>query len=255
MKKQQQSFGVVIVGDEILSAKRQDGHFGFIVSALQKRGALLSWARFIPDDIHIQAQAYKETFASKIPVFSFGGIGATPDDLTRQAVALAFDRELIEHPEGIKLLRNRFGAKLNVQRRQLVNFPQGAELIPNPVNQVPGFSLCNHFFVPGFPNMAHPMVDWVLDIHFANAFHCTPDIEHLLQTTGVFESELTPIIEYVLAAYPKLKIACLPNSALPGQVELGVKGQHKQATAATELLISKLDQAAISYRRLTKDTH
>jgi len=248
MTQQQQTFGVVIVGDEILSAKRRDGHFDFIINALGQRGTQLSWARFIPDNIQIQAQAYKETRASGIPVFSFGGIGATPDDLTRQAAALAFDRELAEHPDGIQLLQNRFGSELNHRRRQLVKFPRGATLIPNPVNQVPGFSLCNHFFVPGFPNMAHPMVEWVLDTHFPNAFKHLPDIEYLLQTKGVYESELIPMIEGVLTAYPKLKIACLPKSDLSGQVELGVKGQQKLAQAGFKMLLSLLDQAQINHK-------
>ncbi len=248
MIKQQLSFGVVIVGDEILSAKRRDCHFDFIINALAKRGAQLGWARFVPDDIAVQAQAYKETCASGLPVFSFGGIGATPDDLTRQAAALAFNRDLLEHPEGIQLLQTRFKSELNLRRRQLVNFPRGATLIPNPVNQVPGFSLCNHFFVPGFPNMAHPMVEWVLDTHFSNAFKHPPDIEYLLQTKGVYESELIPMIEGVLTKYPELKIACLPKSDVPGQVELGVKGQQIIAQAGFKMLLSLLDQAQINHK-------
>ena len=248
MTQQQQSFGVVIVGDEILSAKRRDGHFDFIIRTLEKRGAQLGWARFIPDDIPIQTQAYKETRASGIPVFSFGGIGATPDDLTRQAVALAFDCDLLEHPEGIQLLQARFRSELNHRRRQLVNFPRGSTLIPNPVNQVPGFSLYDHYFVPGFPNMAHPMVEWVLDTYFSNAFKYPAEVEYLLQTKGVYESELIPMIEAVLTAYPEVKIACLPKSDLSRQVELGAKGQQKIAQAAFKMLVSLLNQAQINHK-------
>lgn len=254
MTQQQQSFGVVIVGDEILSAKRRDGHFNFIINALRKRGAQLGWARFVPDGLAIQAQTYRETRASGMPVFSFGGIGATPDDLTRQAVALAFDRELYEHPEGLQLLQARFGIELNHQRRQLVNFPRGADLIPNPVNQVPGFSLFNHFFVPGFPSMAHPMVEWVLDRVFSDAFTLPHDVEYLLQTTGVYESDLIPIIKDVLSRYTDLKVACLPKGNAPGQVELGVKGQQKMAHAGFKRLVSLLDQEKVDYLLLNQGT-
>lgn len=253
MIQPQQSFGVVIVGDEILSAKRRDSHLEFIINALAIRGARPGWARFLPDDIEIQAQAYKETQASGLPVFSFGGIGATPDDLTRQAAAQAFDRDLLEHPEGIRLMQARFKSDLNHRRRQLVNFPRGAALIPNPVNQVPGFSLCNHFFVPGFPNMAHPMVEWVLDTHFANVFSRAPDVEYLLQTTGVYESDLIPMIENILVAHPLLKIACLPKNDVPGQVELGVKGQQKAAVTGFDDLVSLLNKAMISYQILNEE--
>ncbi len=241
-------FGIVIVGDELLSGKRQDGHFNFMIAALKQRGGQLSWARVVEDSIEQQAQVYRETRASGAIVFSFGGIGATPDDLSRAAAAQAFKRPLAEHPRGIKLLQHRFANDLNSRRRQLVHFPQGAEIIPNPVNQVPGFSLLNHYFVPGFPNMAHPMVEWVLDTYFSNCFDTEPDIEQLLQTQGVYESELIPVIEEILQSFPELKISCLPNSRTPGKVELGIKGKAARVNPAVNQLRRLLDEATIDYR-------
>lgn len=240
-------FGVVIVGDELLSGKRRDGHLNFITDTLSRLGGQLAWVRMVADDIPLQAQTYRETLASGSAVFSFGGIGATPDDLTRQAAALAFERPLIEHPQGIELLKSRFKRDLTQQRRQLVNFPQGARLIPNPVNQVPGFSLLNHYFVPGFPSMAWPMVEQVLQTDFAAALQQPADIERLIHTRGVYEGTLIPLIEEVLATHSELKIACLPKSDFSKRVELGVKGTPQEAEAGFEQLCAILNKQGIEY--------
>ena len=240
-------FGVVIVGDELLSGKRRDGHLNFISDTLSRLGGQLEWVRIVADDIPLQAQTYRETRANGATVFSFGGIGATPDDLTRQAAARAFERPLIEHPQGIKLLKNRFKQDLSPRRRQLVHFPQGASLIPNPVNQVPGFSLLNHYFVPGFPSMAWPMVEQVLQTDFAEALKQTADIELLIHTRGVYEGTLIPLIEAVLSRHPDLKIACLPKSDFSKRVELGVKGTPQKVKTGFDQLCVLLDKASIEY--------
>lgn len=250
MNSEQMTFGAVIVGDELLSGKRKDGHFNFLVDALARRGGQLAWARMVGDDIAAQAQTYRETSASHSIVFSFGGIGATPDDLSRQAAADAFDRELEYHPEGLKILQARFGADFTQRRHQLINFPVGAELIPNPVNQVPGFSLSNHHFVPGFPNMAHPMVEWVLDTHCADVFRAPPKIEYRLLVTDVWESDLIPMMEKILAEHDKVKVSCLPQSKGVAQAELGIKAEQKHADVAYQHLCELLDEANFIYRSI-----
>ncbi|WP_278977136.1 molybdopterin-binding protein, partial [Oligella urethralis] len=78
-------FGLIIVGDEILSGRRQDKHLSKVIELLSARGMDLSWARFIGDDLDELVRIYRETFASGDIVFSTGGIGATPDDKTREA--------------------------------------------------------------------------------------------------------------------------------------------------------------------------
>jgi molybdopterin-biosynthesis enzyme MoeA-like protein len=250
MTAKQTTFGAVIVGDELLSGKRRDGHFDFLVNALAQRGGQLSWLRMIGDDIAAQAQTYRESIASHSVVFSFGGIGATPDDLSRQAAAEAFDRELEYHPDGLKLLQARFGEDFTQRRHQLINFPTGVELIPNPVNEVPGFSLFNHHFVPGFPNMAHPMVEWVLDTHYEDVFRAPPKIEHRLLVTDVWESDLIPMMEKILAEHDSVKVSCLPQSKGVAQAELGIKAERKYADLAYQQLCELLDEAQFDYRAI-----
>ena len=163
--------GLYVIGDEILSGKRQDRHLENVSGLLRERGLQLSWVKFLGDDLDILVAEFQQSFKSDDLVFSCGGIGATPDDMTRQAVAKALGLELLIHPEGLKILESRakyFDGGLTEQRKRMVEFPVGASLIPNPVNKVPGFSIGQHFFVPGFPKMAQPMIQWVLEENYAN---------------------------------------------------------------------------------------
>ncbi|HNM21422.1 MAG TPA: competence/damage-inducible protein A, partial [Rhodocyclaceae bacterium] len=167
---EQRVFGAVIIGDEILSGKRQDKHFERIAAMLGERGLRLSWVEYLGDERQRLAETFRRTLASGDVVFSCGGIGNTPDDHTRQAAAAALGVGLEIHPEGVEEAKIRFGDDMTPQRLQLVTFPAGAGIIPNPFNRIPGFMAREHYFVPGFPQMAHPMIEWVLDSFYKDLF-------------------------------------------------------------------------------------
>ena len=175
------AFGLIIVGDEILSGKRQDKHLAKVIELLGARGLTLAWARYVGDDRTRITQALREAFAGGDVVFSCGGIGATPDDHTRQCAAAALGRPLELHPEARRLILERMqdvareqglpyepARDDNVHRLNMGVFPQGAGIIPNPYNKIPGFSVGHVHFVPGFPVMAWPMIEWVLDRRYAH---------------------------------------------------------------------------------------
>src|SRR5258707_8851470 len=131
----------------------------------------LSWAQYLGDDSHRLVDAFQKSFAAQHLVFSFGGIGATPDDHTRQCAATALGVGLRLHSEAEREIRGRFGGETTPQRLQMGEFPEGAQIIPNTVNRIPGFSLRDHHFVPGFPQMAWPMVESVLDSRYRHLFN------------------------------------------------------------------------------------
>jgi molybdopterin-biosynthesis enzyme MoeA-like protein len=228
------TFGAVIIGDEILSGKRQDKHFAKIAEMLGARGLRLSWVEYLGDDRARLAATFKRTMAAGDVVFSCGGIGNTPDDHTRQAVAAALGVDLELHEEGLKELvaelSFRFpNEEITEQRKQLVAFPQGAQMIPNPFNRIAGFSVNDHYFVPGFPQMAHPMIEWALDTHYRELFQPvagTAEKAFLLTGPNAYESALLDLMEHIVAAYPTLRLFSLPT--LIGQerkhLELGVEG-------------------------------
>src|SRR5947207_13691593 len=101
-------------------------------------------------------------------VFSFGGIGATPADHTRQCAAEAAGVDLALHPDAEAAIRSRTDMVITPQRLKMGELPVGSRIIPNSYNKIPGFSMGDHHFVPGFPVMAWPMVEWVLDQRYAH---------------------------------------------------------------------------------------
>ena len=163
-------FGAYVIGDEILVGKRQDKHLTFLIGALAKRGLRLAWCEYLGDDPQRLTAALRRSLASRGILVSFGGIGATPDDHTRKCAAAALDVPLALHPEAEREIRGRFGAETTPQRLEMGIFPLGAEIIPNPINRIPGFSLREHHFLPGFPQMAWPMAEWVLDTKYRALF-------------------------------------------------------------------------------------
>lgn len=229
------NFGALIIGDEILSGRRSDKHLAKLIELLGARGLKLSWARYAGDDFDRLADTLRQTFATGDVVFSFGGIGATPDDRTRQSAAAALGVELALHPEAEAAIRARFGDQITPHRLQMGVFPVGSEIIPNPFNNIPGFSIAGHYFVPGFPVMAWPMVEWVLDTHFAHLHHAEDYVERSIIVWEANEGSLVDLMERITVAYPAASLFSLPTVAFGDErrsVELGMKGAAADVAAA-----------------------
>jgi molybdopterin-biosynthesis enzyme MoeA-like protein len=231
------TIGAIIIGDEILRGKRQDKHLVKLIELAGARGLTLAWAEYLGDEPARITDTLRRTMASGDIVFSFGGIGATPDDHTRQCAASAAGVGLALHPEAEALIRGRFGGETTPQRLRMGEFPQGSSIIPNAYNQIPGFSLGDHHFVPGFPVMAWPMVEWVLDTRYPHLHHRRPESEASIVVYGSAESTLTPLMVEVEARYPGLKVYSLPHMGEEGarrHIELGVRGLPAEVIVAIE---------------------
>jgi molybdopterin-biosynthesis enzyme MoeA-like protein len=233
------AFGAIIIGDEIMRGKREDKHFAKLVALLGARGLRLAWARYVGDDPERLIATLRETFAGGDVVLSFGGIGATPDDHTRQCAAAALGLPLVLHPEAEALIRERFGAETTAQRLKMGEFPEGAVIVPNPFNRIPGFAIREHWFVPGFPVMAWPMVEWVLDERYPHLHHRVPESEDSVIVYDAAESTLTPLMEAIEARFPGLKVFSLPSvgdAARGRHIELGVRGAPDEVPLAMALV-------------------
>ncbi|MBX9901300.1 MAG: competence/damage-inducible protein A [Burkholderiaceae bacterium] len=257
------AIGLIIIGDEILSGKRADKHLPKMIELLHARGLQLAWAEYIGDDKARIISTLQRSFATNDIVFSTGGIGATPDDHTRQCAAAALNVGTQLHPEAKVLIQQRItetaaeagkildlNSAENLHRLKMGEFPIGAELIPNPYNKIPGFAIHNHYFVPGFPVMAWPMMEWVLDTHYAHLFHQEARAEKAVLVFEAMESTLTPLMEALEAKYPLIKVFSLPsvgNHQIRRHIELGVKGEPKQVDAAFIEMLAGLDQFSAEY--------
>ncbi len=246
------AIGALVIGDEILVGKRQDVHFGFIVRALAVRGLRLAFCEYLGDDPARLTAALRRTAAAGEIVFSFGGIGATPDDHTRQCAAEALGRPLRLHPEAEREIRARFPEReMTPSRIAMGEFPEGAAIIPNPVNRIPGFSVGDQHFVPGFPQMAHPMVEWVLDTRYRALFDRDRWGEASIIVLEAGESQLVGLMRDVGARFPAVKVFSLPSMGVDGSrrhIELGVRGAPAQVAPALEALRDGLRAAGFPAR-------
>lgn len=226
-------FGAIIIGDEIMSGKRQDKHMAQVIATLGERGLELAWCEYLADDPALISATLRRTLATDCVVFSFGGIGATPDDHTRQCAADAAGVGLELHPDAEAEIRARFGAEITPQRLAMGEFPRGSRIIPNPYNRIPGFSLRHHHFLPGFPQMAWPMTAWVLDNWYSGLHAAGRTAESAIIVRGAGESQLIDLMNTCLARFPRVKVFSLPHmSETDRHIELGVRGDADQIPAA-----------------------
>jgi len=255
------SFGLIIIGDEILSGKRADKHLPKTIELLGERGLQLAYADYVGDSPERITATLKRAFDSGDVVFSCGGIGATPDDHTRQCAAKALGQDLVLHPRAEALIRERMQDTAkeqgvpyepdrpdNIHRLNMGVFPSSAEIIPNPYNKIPGFSCAGSgggtvHFVPGFPVMAWPMIAWVLDTHYAHLFQKQAWLEKSVVVYGAMEATLTPLMETLEQQHPGIKVFSLPSVDHPvhgRHIELGVKGAPEAVDTAYPSLLQGL---------------
>lgn len=237
-------FGLIVIGDEVLSGARRDRHFDGIGGLLRSRGFGLAWFRILPDDPGRLRDELKLSMDAELPVFCCGGIGATPDDHTRAAAADAAGLPLRADPRVVGLIEARFGADAYPYRVRMADLPTGAELIPNPRGRIPGFALRRHYFLPGFPEMAAPMAAWVLDTWYAGA--AEPLRARSVWILGVTETVLMPLMEDLCGRFPKHKLFSLPRLEPDRRVELGFRGRGDLDTAF-EALLAGLDAGGFDY--------
>ncbi len=240
--------GLIVVGDEILSGLRQDKHIPAVIERLAARGLHLSWVQMVGDDLAFLTDTLLRSFSTDHIVLSCGGIGGTPDDHTRQAAAQALGLSIVRHAQAVELIHQRCqesGQPADEFRLRMADFPAGASLIPHPYNRIAGFTVGQHHFVPGFPVMAWPMIEWVLDTLYPQFHHQELEYKKALLLFNMPEARITPVMEQLEAAYPCCKLYSLPSvgdNKLARHIELGVKArggvEEKEAVskAFSELL-------------------
>ena len=243
------AIGILVIGDEILSGKRQDKHFAKAIEILGKRGVELDWAEYLGDDPVRITATLRRTFATQDIVFSFGGIGATPDDHTRQCAAAALGRALARHPDAVKEIVARFGEGAYPKRVLMAEFPEGADLVPNPVNRIAGFSVGTHYFLPGFPEMAWGMMEWALDTKHRALFRERLPFEEAIIVSGAGESDLLEIMNAVVKDYPELKLSSLPTWSGTGArlIELAVRGDAARVAIAMGWVRAEIAKLGYSF--------
>jgi molybdopterin-biosynthesis enzyme MoeA-like protein len=201
------SFYSVIIGTELLNGRRKDKHFDFLNDALTSRGWEQTASFVIKDDPKLIEDIF--LYIKNDPhsvMFCYGGLGATPDDLTRYCAANVFcNGDMQTHPKAKSLIEQQFGDEAYPHRINMAYLPKDAQLLDNVVNNVPGFYLDErYFFTPGFPSMANAMVTQALDLYYQ---HSKPKTRYLLKV----EAPENDMIEIMNALPKEVEFSSLPR--------------------------------------------
>jgi len=200
-------FYSVIIGSELLNGRRVDKHFSFLNAELLNRNLLHVANVVIKDDPMLIQNTFNMILHDKKSVlFCFGGIGATPDDLTRAIASEVFTGQPLSlHVKAKELIEAQFGDDAYPHRINMAMLPPEAKLLPNVINNVPGFQLFDRFFfTPGFPSMSWPMISYALDTYF-------PPLPKEYNVTFVVESAENDLIEIMQSLPKELGFSSLPR--------------------------------------------
>jgi molybdopterin-biosynthesis enzyme MoeA-like protein len=245
-------YGLIVIGDEIMRGKRQDKHLAKFIEILGARGLYFSWVHYLGDERPRLIETFRRTLASGDVVFSCGGIGVTPDDHTRQAAAAAAGVPLELNADAEREIRTRMeemGQPVTPARLELGTVPAGSRIVPNPFNRIPGFSYRDHHFLPGFPQMAWPMAEWVLDTYYADDFRQNAETEAAILVWDGLEGTMLDLMRQTEADFPGITVFSLPtfgSETVRRHVELGVRGEPQAVSQAIEVL--KTGVTALGYR-------
>lgn len=240
------NFYALIIGTEILNARREDKHFEFIRNELAKYGHELFASFIIKDDKNL----IKRTFElikndPQAVMFSFGGIGSTPDDLTREISSDVFrDAKVEVHQKFLEDIIEKFHECAYPHRVHMAELPPHSDLLFNPINNMSGFSLDDRFFFgPGFPSMSHPMFRDAIKKHFGK------NVQKFRKTLLAQTSEES-LITLMQTLPHEIELSCLPMFVKEKpNVELSLSSRDKaEVEKYFQLFKDELESKKISYK-------
>ncbi len=156
---------MVAIGDELLSGRTQDKNIAHLARVLNLTGIDLAEVRIVADDSQAIGEAVNALRARHAYVFTSGGIGPTHDDITADAIAVAFGVDIDFHPETMELMARHYASRdmeFTEPRKRMARLPAGAEPIDNPVSVAPGFRIENVHVLAGVPAIFQAMLDNVV---------------------------------------------------------------------------------------------
>jgi nicotinamide-nucleotide amidase len=132
---------IISVGSEILLGEILNSNAQYLAQELAALGITHQFQTVVGDNLErVQAAIAQASQRANLLIFT-GGLGPTPDDLTVEAIAQAFDTPLVEHPQIWQDIQTKFAAR-NItpteNNRKQALLPKGAAILPNPRGTAPG---------------------------------------------------------------------------------------------------------------------
>jgi molybdenum cofactor synthesis domain-containing protein len=232
---------ILVIGNEILSAKVQDENGPFLARELRALGVELRRIETVPDEVPLIVDALRRCIAGARWVFTSGGIGPTHDDVTIAAVAQAFGRGVQHDPRTLELLHARFGASIKPALRRLAEVPEGARVEFHEGYLFPVISLENVVILPGVPSLLREGF-----LRIRDRFRVSPIFSRALYFS-VGEGTLAEHLDAAVAAVPDVSIGSYPRfDEADYRVKVTFDGRDQaQVRAACELVKARLGREVL----------
>ncbi|MFQ5587855.1 MAG: competence/damage-inducible protein A [Nitrospiria bacterium] len=195
---------IIIIGNEVLSAKVNDVNSPFLARELRSLGVSVERITVIPDDVETIAEAVSEGRRRYDLIFTCGGIGPTHDDVTMAGIALGLGRPLIRHKKLLALMTESGGPTINAARLKMTEVPEGTELIFSEMLRVPVIHVEQIYIFPGIPELVQKKFNAIKERFREAPFH----LVKLYLSAG--ESAIAADLETTLTRFPDLQLGSYP---------------------------------------------
>jgi molybdenum cofactor synthesis domain-containing protein len=235
----QPSAAVLTIGNELVSGDVENTNGSWLATRLERLGVRVHLIASVPDDVERIASFVRANAPQADFVIVTGGLGGTPDDVTREAIAAAFDLPRAEQPDVAAELRARFRSDPEYAARW-ADLPTGARPLDNPLGGAPGFVIENLYVLPGLPAEMEAMFKTI-----EPELHGDSPIASWRRRYRTTESRIVGVLEAMGQLHPGVLVGSYPRfDSLGSEVEIVVKSRDPAAlAAAAEWIEAALEEA------------
>jgi molybdenum cofactor synthesis domain-containing protein len=231
------SAAVLVIGNELLSGKVEEANVPILARTLRELGVDLRRVVMIQDDIATIAREVKELASTHDWLFTSGGVGPTHDDVTIEAVALAFGVPVVTSPVMEKMLRDHYRERVTDGHLRMALIPEGAALEVTGEIRWPTVRIENTWVMPGIPEVFRMK----LPVIAARVGQARAYLSRAVYTK-MDEGDLKPLLDAVVAAYPDVEVGSYPKWMDPSyKTKLTFDGRDEsRVLAARDAFIAQL---------------
>jgi nicotinamide-nucleotide amidase len=236
---------IVTIGGEILSGRTADTNFSFLARGLLAHGLACRWHTSVPDEREPLAEALENALSRADVVITTGGLGATPDDITRKLLATVLKRQLILREDLLAAIQERYErlgrkAPANLQAQALVPF--GADLIENQIGLAPGLRMRTPdnrvlYALPGVPPEMERMAERFVLPEIASLAPSVRRHERVVRTIGIPETVLSEMLASLIP--PEVRVAYLPHLGMV-ELRLTAEGELREVQPLLDRIVAIL---------------
>lgn len=223
MSDRLQRIALFVIADEVLKDEVLDLNTRFFIEELNKIGVEILIAAVLPDNVPSITKFIKAVIDEVDYVILTGGIGPTPDDVTREAVSEALGISLITDPDAERILEEYYGGKLHGERLRMARVPEGSLLIPNPISGAPGFVNGKVMVFPGIPSMVKTMFP------FVKKYFKDVAVRRAVFYLKAGESSYSDIMREVVQKYSSLSVGSYPTVECGYKARIVIRGKDLDA--------------------------